>query len=265
MKVIDLINRHWKNFTIIILLVFLFILFRQCKGEKDHNQEIAAAAKSLEQKVRKDSIERAAERKAFVKEKQETEGKRQLAETEKTEADKVVHAQQKTIDRLAATIRREGNTTLPIDPNNTDTLALVTTSYKAACDSLPAEIDKLNIALADKDSAINEWSGILAYEIQIRDEEIYKEMNYSDSLKADFVRQTALLKSALKAGKVRGRLLGGISILGNQNQFLSGAGVILAYQSKGGKQYQISPKFIKVPGGSAEVFYEGAVLFTIFK
>jgi hypothetical protein len=142
---------------------------------------------------------------------------------------------------------------------------LVSPDYKAACDSLPAQIDILNLALADKDSAINEWSDILAYEIQLRDEEIYKEMNYSDSLKADFNRQTALLKQALKTGKPRGRLLGGISILGNENQFLSGAGVVLAYQTRGGKQYQVSPKFIKTPGGNAELYYEGTVLFTIFK
>jgi hypothetical protein len=74
------------------------------------------------------------------------------------------------------------------------------------------------------------------------------------------------LKQALKIGKPRGRLLGGISILGNENQFLSGAGVVLAYQTKGGKQYQVSPKFIRAPGqSSAELYYEGTVLVTIFR
>lgn len=242
-------------------LLIAFIFLQQCKGRKqsDAFKLLQAQAKSLEAKVKADSIDRNEERKAFVREKQETEGRRQLAIVEKTEADKVVHAQQKTIDRLASVIR---NTTgKPVDSS----FVLVSPDFKKACDSFPNEVAALNLALADKDSAIAEWSDILAYEIQIRDEELFKEMNYSDSLKVDFVRQTQLLKSALKQGKPRGRVLGGISVLGNQNQFLSGAGVVLAYQSNGGKQYQLSPKFIKVPGAEAEVFYEGTVLFTIFK
>jgi hypothetical protein len=260
MKATDFINRHWKNLLIAVLLVFLFIAFRQCKGEKDKNQVIAAAAKDLQAKVKADSLERAEERKAFARDKQDAEGRRELAVVEKQEADKKVQQQQKIIDKLVAVIRKE-------DVTDTDVgdMVQVSKQYKNACDSLPAQIDILNHALADKDSAINEWSDILAYEIQLRDEEIYKEMNYSDSLKADFNRQTALLKLALKTGKPRGRLLGGISVLGNENQFLSGAGVVLAYQTKGGKQYQVSPKFIKVPGGNAQAYYEGTVLFTIFK
>jgi archaellin len=177
---------------------------------------------------------------------------------EKSEAGKVVQMQQGKIQQLSAIIRNA--------PKEPASGVVVTTAYKNACDSLPAEIDKLNIALADKDTSINGIIDLYNYEIQIRDEELFKEMNYSDSLKVDFVRQTKLLRSALQQGKPRGRLLGGISILGNQNQFLSGAGVVIAYQTKGGKQYQLSPKFIKVPGATgAEVFYEGAVLFTIFK
>lgn len=259
MKLLTLINQHWKNFLILALLVLLFITFKNCKGASDKHNALATAAKSLEAKVKADSIARNEERKAFNREKQETEGRRQLAIVEKTEADQKVHAQQKTIDRLASVIR---NTTgKPVDSS----FVLVSPDFKKACDSFPNEVAALNLALADKDSAIAEWSDILAYEIQIRDEELFKEMNYSDSLKVDFVRQTQLLKSALKQGKPRGRVLGGISVLGNQNQFLSGAGVVLAYQSKGGKQYQLSPKFIKVPGAEAEVFYEGSVLFTIFK
>lgn len=241
------------------LIVFLIIALMKCNGEKNKFKELAAAAKSLEAKVKADSIARNEERKAFQAEKKETEGKRQLAEVEKGEADKKVKDQQRTIDQLVRTVRGNGVQTAPT------TGILVSTAYKQACDSLPNEIDKLNLALADKDSAIAEWSDVLAYEIQIRDEELFKEMNYSDSLKVDFVRQTKLLRSALQQGKPRGRLLGGISVLGNQNQFLSGAGVVLAYQTKGGKQYQISPKFIKVPGAEAEVFYEGTVLFTIFE
>jgi hypothetical protein len=242
-----------------LALFVAFLLIKPCNKSADRFAVLQQQNKDLQAKVKADSLERAEERKAFSKVKQDAEGRRELAIVEKQEADKKVQQQQKIIDRLAGIVR---NAPVVIEPANS---VLVSKDYKAACDSLPAQIDILNDALADKDSAINEWSDILAYEIQLRDEEIYKEMNYSDSLKADFNRQTALLKQALKTGKPRGRLLGGISVLGNENQFLSGAGVVLAYQTRGGKQYQVSPKFIKVPGGNAQAYYEGTVLFTIFK
>lgn len=260
MKALTFITKNFKNIMIGVLIVFLIIALMRCNGQKNRNQELASAAKSLEQKVKADSIARNEEREAFQAEKKETEGRRQLAEVEKGEADNKVKQQQKTIDRLTGIVRNSVWVA-----NSSEDFVTVTPEYKAACDSLPAEIDKLNVALAVKDSAIKGVIDLYDYEIQIRDEEVFKEMNYSDSLKADFVRQSQLLKSALNQGKPRGRLLGGISILGNQNQFLSGAGVVLAYQTKGGKQYQVSPKFIKVPGAEAEVYYEGTVLFTIFK
>lgn len=260
--------KYTRQILIIGLVLFVILLFVKPCGKAKQLEAyrlLQAQAKSLETKVKADSVARNEERKAYEAEKKETEGKRQLAEVEKTEADKKVYAQQKTIDRLTDKIRH-GNEISGISGfRDSANKVLVSRTYKDACDSLPAQIDLLNLALADKDSSINGILDLYNYEIQIRDEELYKEMNYSDSLKVDFVRQTKLLRSALQQGKPRGRLLGGISVLGNQNQFLSGAGVVLAYQSKGGKQYQVSPKFIKVPGAEAEVFYEGTVLFTIFK
>lgn len=261
MKALTFITKNFKNIMIGVLILFLIIALMRCNGQKNRNQELEAAGKVNEARAAKSEALRLEERKQYEVREKEAAGRRQLAEVEKGEADNKVKQQQHTIDRLAATIRRSPQWV----GMDTTGLVFVSPEYKAACDSLPAEIDKLNIALANKDSAIAEWSDILAYEIQIRDEEIYKEMNYSDSLKVDFVRQTKLLRSALSQGKPRGRFLGGISILGNQNQFLSGAGVVLAYQTKGGKQYQLSPKFIKVPGSEAEIYYEGTVLFTIFK
>jgi hypothetical protein len=240
-----------------LVLVVILMFVKPCGKAKqlDAYGQLQEKTKSLEAKVKADSIIRAAERQAFAKEKQETEGKRLLAETEKTESDKKVQQQQKTIDRLAGIVRSSNNSS-----NSSNNSVSVTTEYKRACDSLPAEIDKLNIALANKDSAINEWSSILAYEIQIRDEEIYREMNYSDSLKADFNRQTTLLKSALKIAKPRGRFLAGAGVLGNHTTFLSGAKIALAYQSKGGKQYQGEAMIIR-----GEAYYGGTVLITLFK
>lgn len=256
-----LILQHFDRILWIALaLLVAFLLIKPCNKSSDRFAALQQQNKDLQAKVKADSLERAEERKVFAKEKQDAEGRRELAVVEKAESDKKVQQQQKTIDRLADIVRSSNNTS-----NNSTNLVSVTPEYKGACDSLPAQIDLLNLALADRDTSINAMIDLYSYEIQIRDEEIFKEMNYSDSLKADFNRQTALLKSALKIGKVRGRLLGGISILGNENQFLSGAGVVIAYQTKGGKQYQVSPKFIKVPGGNAQAYYEGTVLMTIFR
>lgn len=260
MKFLSVITTNFKNIMIGVLIVFLIIALMKCNGEKSKFKELAAQARSLEAKVKADSIARNEERKAFQAEKKETEGKRQLAVEEKEEADKKVQSQRKDIDQLIATIRN--NSGKPVDSAD---MVTVSKKYKTACDSVPAKFEMYELALADKDSSINGIIDLYNYEIQIRDEELFKEMNYSDSLKKDFKKQTANLKASLKLAEPKGRFMAGISVLGNQNQFLSGAGVVLAYQSKGGKQYQLSPKFIKVPGAEAEVFYEGTVLFTIFK
>lgn len=264
MKLIEqFVNKHYaKVFWMFAGALLIFILMRQChdKRQLDAFRKMEAQARSLEAKVKADSIARNEERKAFVREKQETEGRRQLAIVEKTEADQKVHAQQKTIDRLASVIR---NTTgKPVDSS----FVLVSPDFKIACDSFPNEVAALNLALADKDSAIAEWSDILAYEIQIRDEELFKEMNYSDSLKVDFVRQTALLKSALKQGKPRGQFLTGVGIMGNLDQFLGGASFKAAYLTKSGKMYQYSPHVLKLLGmPSAKLYHELSVLFNPFK
>lgn len=259
MKALSFITKNFKNIMIGVLIVFLIIALMKCNGQKNRNQALEVAGKALEKKVSTSEAQRLEGRKQFDDYKKDAEGRQQLIVVEKQEADKKVVVQQRRIDQLTSIIRADAGTTPPT------TGVLVSAEFKAACDSLPAQINLLNLALADRDTAINSMLDLYDYEIQIRDEELFKEMNYSDSLKVDFVRQTALLKSALKQGKPRGRLLGGISVLGNQNQFLSGAGVVIAYQTKGGKQYQISPQFIKVPGAAAEVYYEGTVLFTIFR
>lgn len=260
MKPLTFITNNFKNITIGILIIVLIIALNKCKGTKDKSESLAKSARELQQKVYHDSLTRAQERKRFNDEKKEVAAEKELAAIEKNEADKKVQAQQSTIDRLAATIRQSNKQ--PIDTTNA---VLVSRAYKDACDSFPPENDKLRAQLSEKDSAINQWTDILSYEIQTRDEEIAREMAYSDSLHSAFNVQAGLLKSAISQGRPRGRLLAGLGILGNQKQFLSGFSGIIAYQTKGGKQYQVSPKFIKVPGSEAEVFYEGTVLFTIFK
>jgi hypothetical protein len=237
----------------VLAFVVVVLVFTKACGNSDQYKALAAEAKSLREKVAKDSIERANERKQFITAKNEADGRRQLAEVEKSEADQKVSQQQRRIDQLTAIVRN-APATPPISG------ILVSAEYKAACDSLPNQIDKLNIALAEKDSAINDWSDILAYEVQIRDEEIFKEMQYSDSLKADFNRQTALLKTTLSTLRPRGKLLAGAGVIGNQTTFLSGAKVAIAYQTKTGKQYQAEAMIVR-----GEVYYGAGVMIQLFK
>lgn len=259
MKALTFITKNFKNILIGVLIIVLIIALNKCKGVKDKSEALAKSARELQQKVHHDSLTRAQERKRFDDEKKETAAQKELAVIEKQEADRKVVQQQRRIDQLTAIVRAD------VRPTDTLTGVLVSKDFKDACDSLPAQIDILNLALADRDTAINSMLDLYDYEIQIRDEEIYKEMNYSDSLHKAFNVQAGLLKSAISQARPRGRLLAGLGILGNQNQFLSGFSGIIAYQSKGGKQYQVSPKFIKTPGASAEMYYEGSVLITIFK
>lgn len=259
MNPLTFITKNFKNLMIGVLIVFLIIALMKCNGSNkkvDALQGQLAVNKKEKQKIAYslDSIfkKHAADSATWA-------GEKQLAVIETKEADTKVKQQQKRIDQLVAVIRNE-----PEKPDSS-TMVLVTPAFKEACEDLPAEIDKLNRAIAEKDTAINEWSGLLAHEVQERDNtieslriEINKGKRLYDGLEK--IAETAIARS-----KPRGRFMGGISILGNQNQFLSGAGVVLAYQTKGGKQYQVSPKFIKVPGTEAEVYYEGTVLFTIFR
>lgn len=243
-----------------ILIAFIFL--QQCKGRKQSEafKLLEAKAKTLEQKVATSEVQRLEGRKQFDDYKKDAEGRQQLIAVEKAEADKKVTQQQKTIDRLASVIR--STTNQPVDSS----FVLVSPDFKKACDSFPNEVAALNLALADRDTSINEMIDLYSYEIQIRDEELFKEMNYSDSLKVDFVRQTQLLKSALKQGKPRGQFLTGVGIMGNQDQFLGGASFKAAYLTKGGKMYQYSPHVLKLLGmPSAKLYHELSVLFNPFK
>lgn len=262
MNILSTITQNFKNIVIIVLVIFAIIMLMKCNGEKNRNQALELAGKALQQKVAKAEAERLDGRKQFEDYKKDAEGKHILVTIEKQESDKKVQQQQRTIDRLAGIVR-----TAPVGGAiSSGAGVLVTPEFKQACDSLPAQIDLLNLALADRDTAINGMIDLYSYEIQIRDEEIYKEMNYSDSLKSDFNRQTVLLKQAIKIGKPRGTFLLGVGILGNEKKFLGGASIKAAYLTKGGKMYMYSPHVMQLPGmGSPVVVHEASIFITIFK
>lgn len=259
MKAISFITKNFKNIMIGALILFLIIALMKCNGSNkkldalqgqlaDTKKEKKKIVYSLDSIFKKHSADSAT-----------WAGEKQLAVIETKEADNKVKQQQKRIDQLVAVIRNQ-----PERPDSS-TMVLVTPQFKEACEELPAEIDKLNKVIAEKDTAINEWSGLLAHEVQERDntiESLRIEINKGKRL-YDGLEKIA--ETAIARARPRGRFMGGISVMGNQQQFVSGAGPVFAYLTKGGKQYQAAAKFIKVPGAEAELYYEGSVLFTIFK
>jgi hypothetical protein len=137
---------------------------------------------------------------------------------------------------------------------------LVSAEYKDACDSLPDKIDSQNVAIAalkDQNDALNE---LFNYEIIYRDSLIESANEEYIKLNKQYNEQRALFNQAMKVGKPRGKLLGGAGVIGNQINPLSGAKVAIAYQTKGGKQYQVGGVLL---GGT--VYYEGTVLIQVFK
>lgn len=242
-----------------ILIAFIFL--QQCNGRKQSDAFKLLQAQLNDTKKEKQKIAFSLDSifKKHAADSATWAGEKQLAVIETKEADVKVKQQQKRIDQLIAVIRNE-----PEKPDSS-TMVLVTPAFKEACDSLPNEIDKLNRAIAEKDTAINEWSGLLAHEVQERDNTIEALRVEVDKLDKLNKRTEIIASKAIALAEPRGRFMGGVSVMGNQQQFVTGAGPVFAYLTKGGKQYQAAAKFIKVPGSEAEVYYEGSVLFTIFK
>jgi len=255
-----LVGKYIDRILWIVLLLVVLFAFKRCNDEKNKAEAIAKAGAALEQKVKSDSASIAQERERFEQEKRDWEGKDQLSALEIQEADGKVKQQQKTIDRLTSIIRNQPGS---IDTSNA---VLVSTDYKQACDSLPAEVDKLNTTITEKDNAIAHRDEVYATRLKIRDDQITREKKYSDSLRNDFNTQTALLKSALKQAEPRGSFLAGLGVMGNEKQMIAGASVKAAYQTKRGKQYQAAAHAVKNPvNGATYLYYEGSVLFKIFK
>jgi hypothetical protein len=207
------------------------------KGQK------AQSDKSLDSVFRKHAADSA-----------EWEGRKQLAVIKEQEADSKVKTQQRTIDQLVAVIR--GATGRPVDSS----FVLVSPDFKKACEDMPAEIDRLNKTIADRDTAINQWTDILAYEVQERDGTIESLRVEVDKQKRLYEGCELVAETAIARLRPRGKLLAGAGVIGNQTTFLSGAKVMAAYQTKGGKQYQGGAILM---GGT--VWYEAGVMVQLFK
>lgn len=252
-----------ERVTITGLILFIIILFfwKPCNKDADRIAELKAENAVLKKEKKDADNLNIFQRQKYSTDSAEWRGKEQLAEREKQEADKKVAQQQNVIDRLAATVRREN-----AHPIDTSTAVLVSRTYKNACDSFPPENDKLRAQLAEKDSTIDIWSGVLAYEIQLRDSAIEAEQKHSAKLNELYTRQAKITEQALKAARPRGRLLLGAGIMGNQEKLLGGASAKAAYLTKKDKLYMYSPHLLQLPGmQKAGLFHEVTVMFNPFK
>lgn len=231
----------------VAVIVLVLVFFGPC-GNKKINQQykaLQAEARQLRDKVTTDSItrtnQRIAENAQLAVQRQETAA----AIADKKAADKKLTETQRRMAQLSAMI-----TNSPEIPDNSDT----------ACKELAAQIPVLNQQINDYRTQADEAVDLLNYEVLLRDSIIENEKAYSDSLRNDFNMQSVLLKRVLKESKPRGKFLAGAGVIGNQTSLLSGAKVTLAYQTKGGKQYQGGAILM---GGT--VWYEAGVLIQVFK
>lgn len=250
-------NHYSKIIWLAAGLLIMFLFMRSCGGNDNADLKAELAVNKKEKQQARDSITLI--RTEYEADKKEWAGRAELATVEKQESDAAVQRQQNRINQLTAIIRSSGVTPPPVEG------ILVGASYKAACDSLPNEIDKLNRDLATKDSAISDWSDILAYEVQIRDSMIEKEQKHSTRLNDLYNRQNIIVEDALARARPRGRLLGGFGILGNREQFVAGASGKVGYQDKRGKVYLISGHVMKFnPMPNPIIAGEISVLFKLF-
>lgn len=233
-----------------IVAVIALLLFKQC-GDEDNS--IKAQLQELEQRHAQDSIAYVAERARLQDSIDRAAQERQLQVAVLKEQDKKLAQSETTINRLISIIRNA-----PTNPDSS--FVLVSKDYKDACDSLTGEIEKAKLIIAKKDTAINGVISLMDYEIRLRDSVIEKDKQYIGELNGTITEQRGLIEAALRAGEQRGRLLGGVGIMGNQIDILYGTSVKLAYQSKKGKQYQVAMHITK-PG----LYYEMGVLVPIIK
>lgn len=238
----------------LILFIIILLFWKPCNKDAERVTRLTAENKVIKKELqqKEDTIKSILQK--HSRDSAEWKGKEQLAEVEQREADTKVKQQQKTIDRLVTVIRE--NTGKPVDSS----FVLVSPEFKEACEDMPRAIAELNKVIAEKDTAINEWTNILAYEVQQRDSTIDALGVQIGKVMELNKRQSKITEDALKAAKPRGRLLGGVGLIGNEVNFVSGTKINLAYQSKGGKQYQVGGMLFK--GG---VYYEATVLITLIK
>lgn len=249
-----LVAKHFQTIIIIGLVILVAILFsRSCNGGNGKLDALKEQNKILQAKYDRDSITHAATRARWHDSISNAALNSDLQAKVIKEAEKKLQASQADINRLSAIIKAKPR---PVDSS----FVLVAPEYKDACDSMPGRIEAQNLVIASLHENNEGLVDLMNYEIVYRDSLIEADTENRKRIAGFFKQQTAILEDALKAGKPRGRLLGGVGLIGNEINFLSGTKINLAYQSKGGKQYQVGGMIFK--GG---VYYEASVLITLIK
>lgn len=237
------------------VLIFALLFFKRCSDKKSEQlAAIKAQSVALQQKHLQDSISFTAQVARWQDSIRTADINSDLQVKVIKETENKLQASQSRVQQLTNIIRADAG------PTRADSGILVSAAYKAACDSLPGEIDKQNEVIAQLNKDNEGLVDLMNYEVVYRDSLIETGKEYIDSLRKDYNRQKSLTDQALKAAKPRGRLLGGIGLIGNELNPLSGTKINLAYQSKGGKQYQVGG--ILMRGG---VYYEATVMITLIK
>lgn len=244
-----------KHFITIGLIGFIiFLLVRGCGGRSGETTErLKAENKRLQEQNKSDQETHARERARWADSIALAGINSELQVKVIQEVEKKLGASQSTIARLASQIRN-ANT----KPDSS--FVLVSPGYKQACDSLPPEIDKLNSVILELQTANTKLWDRMSHEMMVMDSALEVERNHVDRLDITIAAQQALISDAIKAARPRGRLLGGVGLIGNPETLLSGTKINLAYQTKNGKQYQVGGLILK---GTA--YYEATVLITLFK
>jgi hypothetical protein len=249
------VAKNFQTIVIVGLLVLFFILFnRSCGGGDDKNAARESEFKQLQARYRADSIAHGKERNRWQDSIAHAGLNSDLQVKVIKETEKKLAASQSRINQLTAVIRNADHS-----PDTTN-MILVSADFKDACDSLPNEIDKLNTNIGQLQKDNTDLVDLMNYEIVYRDSLIEASDQQIGNLNNTISHKNSVIDQVLRAAKPRGRLLGGVGLIGNETQFLGGTKINIAYQSKGGKQYQVGGILMK--GG---VWYEASVLITLIK
>lgn len=246
-----------KTILIIILLLMVVMLLRNCDSQNKAEQrakELQRLSDRLQIAHHNDSIKLSTIYQQYQRDTAAAHERVLRAQQEKQATEKKMAATQATITRLAARLRAG------YDQDSTTQYVQVDQRFVEDCDSLAGQsvtlTQQINTLRKDNDDLID----LMNYEVVLRDSLIEDGRTAIDKLRADFNAQTHLFNLAVKNAKQKGRLLGGLGLMGNEVNPLWGGGVVIAYQNKNGKQYQVG-----VNATLLGLMYEGKILITLIK
>lgn len=243
----------FKNILIAGLAIAIIVLLMDCRGRNRAMERVQAAQIKSEELRKKDSADFIAKERRWQDSIHNAGINSDLQVKVIKETEKKLQASQTAVNRLTAIIRSE--------PDKPDTLkgVLVSADYKEACDSLPDKIDSQNAVIADLKQDNEGLIDLMNYEVVYRDSLIEVEQQQVSQLNLTIAGKNKIIEDAIKAGRPRGRFLVGAGNLFLPDRIFN-PHFAAAYQAKNGKQFQG-----KVGLVNAQQYYEGSVLFTIFK